>query len=100
MICRVIDRRTLFADVAGASTLALVGCGSEGPSPSPAPSPTRTGPVVPRVAGTIATGLNVPWGVAFLTDGRALVGQRDRGVIVMIDPKAKEDNRVTEIGAI
>ena len=100
MICRVIDRRTLFAGVAGASTLALVGCGSEGSSPSPAPSPTRTGPVVPRVAGTIATGLNVPWGVAFLPDGRALVGQRDRGVIVMIDPKAKEDNRVTEIGAI
>ena len=52
------------------------------------------------MAGTIATGLNVPWGIAFLPDGRALVGQRDRGVIVLVDPKAKQADRVREVGTV
>lgn len=58
--------------------------------------PTRRGPVTPKVAGTIATGLNVPWGIAFLKDGRALVGQRDRGTISLINPQAQGD-RVKEL---
>jgi glucose/arabinose dehydrogenase len=97
----VTDRRTFLAGVAGASALALVGC-SDGSAPkaTPSPSPTRTGPVIPRVAGTIATGLNVPWGIAFLPDGRALVGQRDRGTISLIDPDAAEDKRVQLVGTV
>ena len=55
---------------------------------------------MPRVAGTIATGLNVPWGIAFLKDGRALVGQRDRGTISVIDPDAAEDERVQLVGTV
>ncbi|HUS21818.1 MAG TPA: PQQ-dependent sugar dehydrogenase [Aeromicrobium sp.] len=96
------DRRSFLAGVAGAGALALVGCRSGGPrvAPSASPSQARTGPVVPRVAGTIATGLNVPWGIAFLPDGRALVGQRDRGVIVLVDPKAKESERIREVGTV
>jgi len=98
----VVDRRTFLAGVAGTSALALSGCGVGGSTPrsTGSPSPTRTGPVIPRVAGTIATGLNVPWGIAFLPDGRALVGQRDRGVIVLVDPEAKEADRVTEAGTV
>jgi glucose/arabinose dehydrogenase len=56
--------------------------------------------VTPRVAGTIATGLSVPGGIAFLKDGRAIVGQRDRGTISIIDPKAAEGKRVEEMGTV
>ena len=37
-----------------------------------------------RPVRTVATGLEVPWGIAFLPDGDALVAQRDRGTIVRI----------------
>lgn len=48
-----------------------------------------------RVAGTIASDLEVPWGLGFLPDGTALVTQRDRGTISLID-----GDRVTEVGSI
>ncbi len=38
-----------------------------------------------RVADTIATDLEAPWGLGFLPDGTALVTQRDRGTISLID---------------
>jgi glucose/arabinose dehydrogenase len=96
------DRRRFLADAAGTGALALVGCTNREPKTSPAASPSRTlaGPVAPRVTGTIATGLNVPWGIVFLPDGRALVGQRDRGVIVLVDPEANESARVSEVGLV
>ncbi len=79
----------------------MVGCGSdETPPPPPAspstPSSTSAGPVNPRVASTIATGLNVPWGIAFLASGSALVSQRDSGSIVRIDPGGD----VTTLGTV
>ena len=40
----------------------------------------------PRVTGTVADGLNVPWGIAFLPTGDALVAQRDAGSIVRVSP--------------
>jgi glucose/arabinose dehydrogenase len=62
------------------------------PSPSPQPS-TRTaspsdssagGSGRPHVVGTVATGLRAPWGVTFLPDGSALVGERDTTRVVAI----------------
>ncbi len=53
-----------------------------------------------RVAGTVADGLNVPWGIAFLADGRALVAQRDAGSIVIVDPDASGNRRVRQVGPV
>ena len=56
-------------------------------SPAP-PTTARPGPsVVPRslrIAGTIASNLDAPWGLAFLPGGSALVAERDRGRIVEV----------------
>ena len=77
--------------MAGLGFVALAGCGdTDRPkvvtSMSTRPKVRATGGT-PRVAGTIADGLNVPWGIVFLADGRALVAQRDAGSIVVVDPE-------------
>ncbi|MEQ4204581.1 PQQ-dependent sugar dehydrogenase [Actinopolymorpha sp. B9G3] len=41
-------------------------------------------PPAPRIAGTVATGLTSPWGLAFLPDGAALVAERDTARIKRI----------------
>jgi glucose/arabinose dehydrogenase len=90
--------------MAGAGALALVGCGRDGegrPGREPSASrPVPSGPVKPRVAGTIASGLDVPWGLVFISGGRALVSQRNKASIVLIDPDAKGDSRVRELGTV
>jgi len=63
------------------------------PAPSSASSglsgaapPADPATVRPTVAETIATGLQSPWGLAFLPDGSALVSERDTGQIKRIPP--------------
>ncbi len=96
-----MDRRTLLIGLAGTGIAALAGCGSDSTSSKGTPSSPPTGSVPTTavdlsVAGTVATGLNVPWGIAFLPDGDALVSQRDDATIVRIS----RDGTVTTLGAV
>ncbi|HEY8457059.1 MAG TPA: PQQ-dependent sugar dehydrogenase [Actinopolymorphaceae bacterium] len=70
---------------------------SESPTPSASGSPTEAGTeVVPRVAGTVATDLTTPWGIAVLPNGDALVAERDTGRI----KRVSAGGRVTTVGTV
>ena len=103
------DRRTLLSGTVALGVAGLTGCAPRGtrteePATSNGTTSTPTGdaadPVRLRVAGTIATGLNVPWGIAFRPDGAALVAQRDRGSIVLVEKTATGSMRVVEVGEV
>jgi len=94
----MIERRTFLTGIAAVSAATLIGCSDEKQARSKSPTTTTTlaGPLNPKITSTIASGLNVPWGIAFLADGSALVSQRDAGSLVRIDP----DGVVTKLGAV
>ena len=85
------------------AALALVsGCSDATPTTSPSASvPASSGTAVPTgtlqltVASTVTTGIQVPWGLAFLPDKSALVAERDSAKIKRI---AGQD--VTDVGTV
>lgn len=79
--------------------------GNEAPSPdaaspstspsTPPPSPGTSSSVGPRVIGTIASKLEVPWGIAFLPDRSALVTERDSGRVLQVTAR-----KVSPVGRV
>ncbi len=89
--------------LAAAAVLCLTACGGPEPqddSERPDDPGTVTGTLDPatsspsgpvRVTGTVETDLEVPWGLAFLPDGSALVTERDRAVISLVDGGSRRE---------
>jgi glucose/arabinose dehydrogenase len=105
--------RTLSGCLVLGLVLLLGGCSDDEPEPSSAPTtrtpseaestPTTTstptaepGPVVPTAFEDLVTGLDVPWGLAFLPDGSALVSERDSALIRQVT----SSGQVTEVGTV
>lgn len=57
--------------------------------------PTDPASLRPQVVSTVASGLAVPWGVTFLPDGTALVGERDTTRVLAV-----EGGDVREVGLV
>ncbi|MFD0773847.1 PQQ-dependent sugar dehydrogenase, partial [Streptomonospora algeriensis] len=73
------------------------GGGGGGQSPTPTTTDgTATRMVPPGDPETVASGLEVPWGIAVLPGGGALISERDSGRILQMSP----DGRTSEVGTI
>ncbi|MDJ0398502.1 PQQ-dependent sugar dehydrogenase [Rhodococcus rhodochrous] len=99
--------RTLLVGLAAAATAVYLGACASPSSPSVDEGPAGVSRTIvehsasetatPHVTGIVASGLDTPWGVAFLPGGSALVTERNTGRIVEItDGEVREVGRVGE----
>jgi glucose/arabinose dehydrogenase len=72
------------------------GSTSSGATSSAAPSTSAPAVARARVAGVVARDLRVPWGLAFLPDGSALVSERDTARIRLVST----DGSVRTVGTV
>ncbi|MFB9670754.1 PQQ-dependent sugar dehydrogenase [Microlunatus capsulatus] len=56
------------------------------PTPRPSPEPAVPFHRTPELADVVAEGLDVPWGLAFLASGDALVGERGTAKLLRVSP--------------
>jgi glucose/arabinose dehydrogenase len=68
----------------------------EGATPTPSASPTAT----PPARRTVATGLSVPWGIAFLPNGDALVSERTTARVLRIPAGGGAPRRVMTVPGV
>ncbi|MFC0531130.1 PQQ-dependent sugar dehydrogenase [Phytohabitans kaempferiae] len=107
-------RKTVLALALVATLTACTGAGDDGeggtpvqPSPS-VPTPTASGGATSTPGGTpdlgapqeVASGLDVPWGMAFLPDGDALVAERETGRVVQVSPGGGQAREVYEVSGV
>lgn len=96
-----ISRRRAAVALCTAAVLVTTGCSFGEPEPDPAGEPPTfpTPSVSPSESGTeqqvaatvLARRLEVPWGIAFLPDGGALVTERDSAKILKVGPESDTD---------
>jgi glucose/arabinose dehydrogenase len=70
---------------------------SESPSPSASSASPGKDTTAPKVVGTIATGLEAPWGIGFLPNGDAVVTERDTTKVLLLESPSYD---VREVGTI
>ncbi|MFI2753328.1 PQQ-dependent sugar dehydrogenase [Cellulomonas sp. P22] len=84
---------TAAGDGAPTSSVSAPTSGTTGTAvPGPA-TPDPATPVEVTDVTEVASGLDVPWGMGLLPDGRLVVTQRDAGTLVLVGP----DGQVTEV---
>jgi glucose/arabinose dehydrogenase len=90
---RLLVAASGLAVVVAGSTLAAVAAPASGPV-----GPLALGDFDFGRPEVVASGLEVPWGLAFLPDGSALAAQRNRGQIVRVRPGAAPTTVATVTG--